>query len=701
MKTLPGTRSLRELAGLYGVQTAYYDVNGQRRTASVESLLAALKAMDAPVETLADVPAAIAEYAQKNGLRPLEPVLVAWEGALPCVELRLPMDMDGDRLTGHIALEDGNRKDVAWQASSLPTLETKDIGGHRYLVKALPLQGVLPFGYHHLTIDMPDGPADAFIISAPTKSYSRAQRKSWGVFLPLYALHNESNWGSGTFSDLAGLIDWVGAMGGEVVATLPLLAAFLDEPFEPSPYAPASRLMWNAFYIDVDHVPEMQGSKSAQAILASSKVREEIGILQGMPLVDYKRHAALKRRLLEALLPTAREQASGWPGEINQFVNDHPRVEDYASFMAACEKQRAVWSQWPTSMRGGRLNPGDYDAQAKRYHIYTQWLSHQQMASLARTAQKSGSGLYLDLPLGVHPDGYDAWRYQTIFTHAARVGAPPDAFFTRGQDWGFPPLHPQRIREQGYGYIIDVIRHHLHDADLLRIDHVMGLHRLYWIPERHDARYGVYVRYPAEELYAILSLESHREQCWIIGENLGTVPGYVNAAMSRHGLGKMYVAQFEMNPEAAKSLNPVPSNAVASFNTHDMPMFATFWSGLDIENRRHMGLVDDAVAEAEKAELESKKQALIAFLQDSGFLEGQASPAAVYTACMKYLSTRSAKLLLINLEDLWQETQPQNVPGTGQEHPNWRRKALYAFQAFSQQPAVVEVLREIDSLRKR
>lgn len=544
MKTQSGTRPLRELAGLYGVQTAYYDVNGQRRTAAVEPLLAVLKSMDAPVETLADVPAALEDYVQQHGLRPLDPVLVAWEGQLPCVELRLPMHMEDARLTSHIALENGNREHLEWQASALRTLDTKNVGGHRYLVKELPLKGVLPYGYHRLTVDVSDRPADALIISAPIKSYSRvrqSERKSWGIFLPLYALHNTRNWGSGTFSDLEDLIDWVASMGGAVVGTLPLLAAFLDEPFEPSPYSPVSRLMWNAFYVDVDHVPDMKHSRSAQALLASSKVREEIAALQGMPLVDYKRHAMLKRQLLEKWLSTALETSPGPSGEIGQFVQNHPQVEDYASFMATCETQHAVWSQWPTSMRGGTLRPSDYAEQAKRYHLYAQWLSHQQMESLARTARESGSGLYLDLPMGVHPDGYDAWRHQDLFVHGTRVGAPPDTFFTLGQDWGFPPLHPQRIREQNYGYVIDVIRHHLHHASMLRIDHVMGLHRLYWIPEGHDARDGVYVRYHAEELYAILSLESHREQCWIIGENLGTVPTYVNTAMSRHGLDRKSV----------------------------------------------------------------------------------------------------------------------------------------------------------------
>lgn len=704
MKKQPDVRPLRELAGLYGVQTAYYDMKGQRQTASVESLLAVLKSMDAPVERLADVPAALEAYAQQHGSRPLEPVLVAWEGQLPVVELRLPVHLDDARLAGHLALEDGHREPLEWQVHALRTLSMQDVGGQGYLVKELPLKDRLPYGYHHLSIELPGGSADALVISSPIKSYARVQQsggKSWGFFLPLYALRSDNNWGSGTFSDLERLIAWGASMGGEIVATLPLLAAFLETPFEPSPYSPASRLMWNAFYIDVDRVPEMQHAGSAQALLASREARDEIAALQRMPLVDYQRLAKFKRQLLEVLLSSTTGQASEWPDEIDLFVKAHPRVEDYASFMATCETQRAVWSQWPEPLRSGTLDTGDYDAHARRYHIYTQWLSHQQMTSLARTANASSSGLYLDLPLGVHPDGYDAWRYQDIFAHGTRVGAPPDAFFTLGQDWGFPPLHPQRVRQHGYGYVIDVIRHHLQDADMLRIDHVMGLHRLYWIPAGHDARYGAYVRNRADELYAILSLESHREQGWIIGENLGTVPSYVNAAMSRHGLGKMYVAQFEMNPDPAKALNPVPANAVASFNTHDMPMFATFWSGGDIENRRQMGLADDTAAAAEQAELEVSKQALIDFLREKGFLQGDASPPAVHTACVKYMSTKSAKLLLINLEDLWQETEPQNVPGTGQERPNWRRKATYAFEAFSQQPEVVEVLREIDRLRKQ
>ena len=694
MKTQAGIRQLRQLAGLYGVQTAYYDVRGQRQSASAESLLAVLRAMAAPVETPADAPAAIDAYAQQRWSTPLEPVLIAWEGELSGVELRLP-ERDDLRLGGELVLEDGERERFAWRASSLPTTAAASVGGRGYVAKAMPFERKLPYGYHHLTLDVAGVSAQALILSAPIKSYVPARAsggKGWGIFLPLYAMRGQRNWGGGSFSDLQQLIDWVADMGGEVVATLPLLATFLGEPFEPSPYSPVSRLMWNPFYLDLER---WRGRK------ATGDIDNALAVLQEQSLVDYQHLAQLKRQRLEAWLSDPAAQSAERAAELSRFADAHPQVADYAAFMAACEAQRDVWPQWPERMRRGTLRDGDYDAAHKDYHICAQWLCRRQLAELADKAKARGAGLYLDLPLGVHPHGYDAWRRQELFMHGARVGSPPDTFFTRGQDWGFAPLHPQRLREQHYGYLIEVIQHHLRHANILRLDHVMGLHRLYCIPPGCEARHGAYLRYPADELHAILSLESHRQQCWIIGENLGTVPDYVNRAMSRHGLGKMYVAQFEMTTDPAKALNPTPVNAVASFNTHDMPMFAAFWHGLDIDQRLDMGLIDEADAAAEKAALEARKEALIAFLRHRGLLTGKASAQAVHTACMAYLSASSANLVLVNLEDLWLETQPQNVPGTGQERPNWRRKTAHAFETFSCMPEVVDALRQIDALRKR
>jgi 4-alpha-glucanotransferase len=228
---------------------------------------------------------------------------------------------------------------------------------------------------------------------------------------------------------------------------------------------------------------------------------------------------------------------------------------------------------------------------------------------------------YLDLPLGVHPHSYDIWRERGAFVLDASGGAPPDAVFTGGQDWGFPPLHPEAIRQQRYRYYIATLRHQLRHTDLLRIDHVMGLHRLYWIPNGLAPRDGVYVRYPSNELYAILSLESHRHRTPIVGENLGTVPTYVNSTMARHSLHRMYVAQYELVGSVRKTLRAVPRDAVASLNTHDIAPFAAFWEGLDIDDRLDLGLLNPVGARIERKNRRALKNVLESFLQRLGWLK--------------------------------------------------------------------------------
>jgi 4-alpha-glucanotransferase len=245
------------------------------------------------------------------------------------------------------------------------------------------------------------------------------------------------------------------------------------------------------------------------------------------------------------------------------------------------------------------------------------------------------------------------------------------------------------------------LQHHMKAAGLLRIDHVMGLHRLFWIPQGMEASKGAYVRYPDEEFYAILSLESHRHKAAIVGEDLGTVPPYVRPAMRRHGIYGMYVTYFEMSDNQLRALQPVPSNALASINTHDMPPFTAFWQNLDIGYRRELGHQSDEGAQLELAAREKAKKALLSFLQSQKLLKpGQDDPQAVLKAILSWLGQSRAPMVLINLEDLWLETKPQNIPGTGPEQPNWQHKARYSLEEFSQMPQVVEVLREFNSLRE-
>jgi 4-alpha-glucanotransferase len=409
---------------------------------------------------------------------------------------------------------------------------------------------------------------------------------------------------------------------------------------------------------------------------------------------------ALKRQVLEELCRCLFAEPSSRLDELQRFAQDQPEVENYARFRATREKQNASWRSWRQPLRDGVVSEGDWDEEVRRYHLYVQWLANEQVEALQKEAGKKSLQLYLDLPLGVHPDGYDVWRHRNLFSLDASAGAPPDAVFTRGQNWHFPPLHPEGIREQGYKYVIAYLRHHLRHGGILRIDHVMGLHRLFWIPKGLESSQGVYVRYHADELYAILALESHRYQAILVGEDLGTVPPEVRPAMRRYGLHRMYVAQYEVVTNRQRALRPIPANSVASLNTHDMPPFASFWPGLDLKERVNMGLLDEAAAQKMSRARQTIREALITFLHDRGWTkEPVVDTAAFLQACLSFLSASRARVLLVNLEDLWLETQPQNIPSTFKEYPNWRRRARYSFEEFCQMPQVIDTLRIIDHLR--
>lgn len=450
--------------------------------------------------------------------------------------------------------------------------------------------------------------------------------RRWGVFLPVYALNSKRSWGAGDFTDLGHLTEWVGGLGGGIVGTLPLLASFLSEPFAPCPYTPASRLFWNEFFIDPEKVPGFVDLPQVETV---SRQRDE---LRRLPLVDYKETMGLKRRLLERLAEDFFSGTNRRREEFDRFSKERPQVEDYARFRASQEG-----------------NDG-----AARYHQYVQWIADRQLARVAESARKKGVRLYLDFPVGVHAKGYDLWHYRNLFVPGISIGAPPDAFFTGGQNWGFPPLHPFRLNEGGLDYLTQCLRHHLRYAGVLRIDHVMSLHRLFWIPDGFDAKDGVYVRYPADLFYRLVCEESRRSGALIVGEDLGTIPPEVRPTMKRHHLLRSFVLEFEKDRPTLS----VPRLSVASLNTHDLPPFAA--------------TCDPAV---------------------------DAKPALRRN--LNQLAKSKAALVMVNLEDLWLEMKPQNVPGTTEEHPNWRRKARLGLEEFRADHDVLEILREVDRLRRR
>lgn len=678
-----------ELARLYGVQTSYVNAWGQPSTASPEALLAVLKALGAEVESPADFPAALEARRRQLAARRLPPVVVAWDGQ--AAEIALPLEVSG-RLSCRLRLESGAESTLTVDAASLPLGNSAGLP-----VRRLALPGGLPHGYHRLEVETGGRSESALLISAPVRSYLPPSRRSWGIFLPLYALRSDKSWCCGDFSGLDALIEWIAGQGGGVVSTLPLLASFLDEPFEPSPYSPASRLFWNDLYIDPRALPEA-ADPAVQALLQSPEVVAEVAALDGAPRVDYRRLAPLKGKVLRATAAAFFRAPGALKADFDAFLANRPETADYAAFRAVGDRLRSHWQSWPAPLSDGRITAADYDEADRRFHLWAQWAAERQLSGVAERARERGAGLYLDLPVGVHGSGYDVWRERSLFAGSVSAGAPPDALFTGGQDWGFPPLIPERLRERGYDHLIACLRHHMKNASVLRIDHVMQLHRLYWVPRGLPATDGVYVTYPAEELYAILCLESHRHQTMLVGENLGTVPPEVGEALERHDLSGLFILQFEVGPDGRLYRQP-PEKSVASFNTHDMPTFRGFWEGRDIGHLERLGYLTPEQADADRDRRRQLVDAMAEVLP-GGRPEGDAF-AAVLVDRLRELAASPARMVLINLEDLWGEAEPQNVPGTHREMPNWQRKAHFSLEELAGHQGLSEVFSQVDELRRK
>ncbi|MBW3555031.1 MAG: 4-alpha-glucanotransferase, partial [Gemmatimonadetes bacterium] len=541
-------KGLQALARLHGIQTSYQGNDGARVTATPEAVMAALRALRVPAESAADLKRLLAHRRRELADRVLEPVVVGWRSGgargqrrvAGDITLRLPATLRDRTLDLRVGLEEGGERSWSVAASSLEAVEETEVDGRASVTLRAPLPGDLPEGYHDLSVECAPGRWDALLIVAPRRAVgwdAIADRPAWGVFAPLYSLHEEHR-PSPDYDLLDRLAERTARKGGAVVGTLPVLAAFLDRPCEPSPYVPASRLFWNELYVDPARAP------GAEDLPADERWTVPAG---GDPRwLDARRLMAGKRPALEAL---SRRFFAGDPeADLAAFHARNPRAEDYARFRALTERS-GTWGQWPDRLRARDVRESDYDPEVARYHLYVQWLAEAQLQAATQRAADRGVSLYLDLPVGVHPDGYDVWRERALFARGASAGAPPDPLASQGQDWGFPPFHPEAARLDGHRYFVACIRKHLRFAKVLRIDHVMQLHRMFWVPAG-DAANGVYVRYPAEELYAVLCLESRRAGAVIVGEDLGTVPAAVRTGMKRHGLYGMYVAQFEL--EVAK-----------------------------------------------------------------------------------------------------------------------------------------------------
>ena len=553
---------------------------------------------------------------------------------------------------------------VAWDGA-LPPLAIPERGHAELRLEngeTVPLESrPLPLGYHRLRIETSAGVETCTIIAAPERAWRQPGRgRSWGVGSHLAALRSRRSRSLGDLQDLEMLCNWVRGRGGDLVTVLPLLPTFNSVHPEPSPYSPVSRLFWSELILDLEDAHRPSGIvPTLDVIRADSEVRAALAAHRS-PLTAH--HDNELRR--------------------------------YAEFRGAQARLGRNWRDWPPEARAGTLTPGDVDGEEERFHLAAQTMVRRQLHDLKKRLEQDGMRLGLDLAVGVHPDGYDPWSRQSLFAEGMSVGAPPDAGFPSGQDWGFSPVLPAASRSEGHRYLAASIALQAGLAGVLRIDHIMAWTRLYWIPHGMGLHEGTYVSYPAGELFAILTLESHRNRCEVVGENLGTVPPEIDAALPRHRIWGMYLAQFEASK--GPKVDPPASADMALIGTHDTPTFAGWLAGNDIAERVSHGLLPESAAPGVREERARAAEWLATRLEQTG-----SEPPAFLAALLEWLGRSDSPLVVPWLEDLWLEDRAVNLPGTrSSERPNWQRPMRQLLEEIFADPDVEELLARLDHARR-
>lgn len=614
-----GPRGLLELACRMGIAPSYVDLRGITHQASPPTLQAVIAAMGLAADDEQAVADSIRAHDQGRWSALVEPTTVCWVGDGPSVVLRRPLAVATGVVEIVLELEQGGTERHVVPEEGFVELERSTVEGVDHVAQRVRLDRVLPIGAHRVHAFDGTRTGTGLLLVAPRRAPSPG--RGWGVFAPLYGLRRSGSDRPADLGDLGALADWVADLGGRLVATLPLLATFDGEV---SPYLPVSRLAWNERLLHLTDLPEWVSDAPP-------------GTTEGDlidPQADACRSRAALRAAAAALSPARR-------AELDRFIEARPHLDELARWRAAVDATGPV----PVGRPLPAVDPAHVLA-----HRYGQWAMETQMGALHDRLDRRGVALNLDLPLGVHGQGFDVWHAPSLFTPGASVGAPPDDFFTGGQNWGFPPLLPTASRASGHEYLRSALAHQFRHAGVVRVDHVMGLHRLWWVPSGAAATEGAYVHYPAEELAALVTLEAARAGTAVVGENLGTVPPEVGDLLREHNLIGMYATQFELL-DAPHARPPTP-DTFAVVNTHDMAPFAAFWEEAD------PGLRDRIFDQLGR---------------DGQGASGE-DPLEVLEALLGWLGQSEAIAVVVTLEDLWGELRPQNRPGTGPEEPNWRRR---------------------------
>jgi 4-alpha-glucanotransferase len=699
--TAMDTTLIERLARLRRIGDAYHDYRGELRHFSIDTKTHILRAMGCAV----DDPAALATELSALEIarwRQLLPQVAAARGKRIGVDLNIPARDFGSAVRWSVNLEDGGHRDGVISSADCAELWRGEIEGSWITRRRLELPVDLPAGYHELEVKLGDEVARCSLILSPTECYEPQSvvegRRLWGVSVQLYTVRSRDNWGVGDFADLKQLIRWLAPRGAGFIGLNPLHSLAPADPDRGSPYSASSRHFLNILYIAVPAVPEFLECETARARTHAPDFVQRLQDLRATPLVDYRGVAELKFEILELLfrdfcdrhLATETARAR----EFREFVaaggallQAHARFDALDQHFRATLATPSGWHSWPAEYRDVNDVAARHFAATHplrtEFYLYLQWLAHQQLTGAQTLARELGMpiGLYGDYAVGANPSGSETWVDQTSYRMGAEIGAPPDPLALRGQGWGIPPQDPVVMERQRFAGFIRLIRNNMRYYGALRLDHVMSLCRLWWVAAGDSPINGAYVHYPLHDLLSVVALESVRNACLVVGEDLGVVPDEMRYAMPAYGLYHYKVLLFEKDGQRFRRPDEFTRRALATVTTHDMPTLRSYWEGRDIDLRRDLNLYPSPdIQNAVLSERALDRSALLAALDEQGLKPSSpASPLEPFSpglanALHLYLARSASVLVALQIEDLLGMVDPVNVPGTDWQYPNWRRK---------------------------
>jgi len=692
------------LASAYGVATEFWDQAGAHQEVSEDTVVAVLAALGVDATTPEGVAAALHERRIRDWRRTLPPVFVVREGDGATCWVHLP---HGDGARMWIELEDGGSRSDVVQVDRW--VEPVEVDGALVGEATFALPGDLPTGWHRLHAEVQGADGGTHVASTVLVVTPRAlalperlrRRRGWGFAAQLYSVRSRRSWGLGDVSDLSDLVSWSGReLGADFVLVNPLHAASPVPPMAPSPYLPVTRRFASPIYLRVEAIPEYayltEEHRQQVEVLARTvqPANTSAALLERDPVWMAKRVA------LELVSKVAR--SLGRQSAYDDFVaREGQGLEDFALWCALSDKygEPAVWPEDLADPRGAAAEKARTDlTDHVEFHRWCQWVLDEQLAQAQEAAHDAGMaiGVMHDLAVGVHPEGADAWALRDVLAKDVAVGAPPDMYNQMGQDWSQPPWRPDALAEAAFIPYRDMLRTVLRHAGGIRVDHVLGLFRLWWIPRGMPANAGTYVRYDHDALVGILALEAQRAGAVVIGEDLGTVEAWVQDTLRDRGILGTSILWFEKDdadlplaPEHWREL------ALASVTTHDLPPTAGFLAGEHVRLRDELGLLTTSYDE-ELASHEADLAAWLTALRERGLLREDAGEADIVEALHRYLARTPARLLAVSLADAVGDRRAQNQPGTDQEYPNWRVPLCDGDGA----PVLVEDLPDLAFLRR-